>query len=203
MMYEIHNTRFLKPSELLHDLLVLQQIRSGGFADGAALPTHRLARSEVEKSLERLRAGEWVTGGDQAGQPLALTAAGEKQLRVLLVDYMRELTGLYNEVIVVFQHKLAEYYMAGVRRVAFYPVSDTAEVVHAALQGSGLTLAAVVDDDPSLWGAAFHGLTIQSPASLAAASVDGVICTTAVFEKQIQEKMSAQPGLRTRVLTLW
>lgn len=188
---------------MVHDLLVLQQIKSGNFVDGQVLPTHRLARSDVEQCLDRLRTGELVTGGEGPGQAMALTEEGENQLRVLLVDYIRELAVLYNEVIVVFQHKLAEYYMAGVRRVAFYPASDTAEVVFAALQGSGLTLVAVVDDDPSLWGASFHGLTIQSPEMLLKADVEGVICTTAVFERQIQGRMSALPNLRARVLKLW
>ena len=202
MMYEIHNTRFLKPSALMHDLLVLQQIKYGGFVDGQALPTHRLARSEVTGSLERLRTGGMVAGGYDAG-PLTLTREGEKQLRVLLVDYIRELTALHAEVIAIFQHKLAEYYMGGLRRVAFDPVSDTAEVVFAALQGSGLELVAAVDDDPSLWGAPFHGLVIQAPSRLVEAGVEGVICTTAVFEEQIREKMAALPNMSARLLALW
>lgn len=203
MMFEIHNTRFLKPSGLVQELLVLQQIKSGGLVGGQALPTHRIAREELATCLERLKAGEMVVGGESSSPEMALTEEGEKQMRILLVDYIRELTALYNEVIVVFQHKLAEYYMAGVRRVAFYPASDTAEVVYAALQGSGLSLEAVVDDDPSLWGASFHGLTIQAPATLANTAVEGVICTTAVFEKQIRENIATLPGLRARVLILW
>lgn len=201
MMFEIHNTRFLKPSDLVNELLVLQQIKSGAMIDGQALPTHRLARADMASCLERLKAGEMVSANGN-GLP-SLTPEGEKQIRVLLVDYIRELMLLYNEVIVVFQSKLTAYYMDGVRRVAFYPVSDTAEVVYAALQGTGLSLVAAVDDDPSLWGSAFHELTVQSPAILAGSGVEGVICTTAVFEKQIQEKMAALHGLRARVLTLW
>lgn len=203
MMFEIHNTNFLKASELVHELLVLQQIKAGRGIDGSSLPTHRLVREVVVRCLERLRAGDMITGGSNPGQPLALTEAGERQMRILLVDYLRELTGLYNEVRVDFQHRLTKFYMSGVRRVAFYPVSDTAEVVHSALQGSGLTLVAVVDDDPSLWGATFHGLIVQQPTTLSKIDVDGVICTTAAFESQIRAKILALPELRAQFLSLW
>jgi len=203
MMFELDNTLFLKPSELIHDLLILQQIKSGELAGGQALPNHRLSRQDIAGCLHRLEAGGFIHPNRGIGAEAKLTNDGEQQMRMLLVDYIRELMLLHNEVIAVFRKKLAQYYMADIRKVAFYPVSDTAEVVYAALAGSGLTLVAAVDDDPSLWGSPFHELLVQAPSTLSSLEVDGVICTTAVFEEQIRARLALLAGVNAKFLTLW
>jgi len=60
-----------------------------------------------------------------------------------------------------------------------------------------------VDDDPSLWGSPFHELLVQAPSTLSSLEVDGVICTTAVFEEQIRARLALLAGVNAKFLTLW
>jgi hypothetical protein len=204
MMFEIHRARFLKASELLQELIVLQQLRSGNSLACGPLANSELTDAIVRSHVARLQSGGMVESRLKDGETvIELNAAGEQQLRVLMVDYMRELMLLHEEMIGIFRKKLAEFYLGGVRRVAFYPVGDTAEVVYLALQASGLSLELAVDDDPLLWGSKFHELSIRAPSTLIEAEIDGVILTTSVFEDVIRRRMEATSPLKIKLFSLW
>lgn len=204
MMFEIHRAQFLKASELLQELIVLQQIQSGNSLARSPVANNELTAATVRGHLARLEnAGLLESRQEGLETVLELNVAGAQQLRVLMVDYMRELMLLHGEMIGAFRKKLAEFYMRGIRRVAFYPVGDTAEVVYLALQASGLSLELVVDDDPLLWGSKFHELPVKASSALAEVQIDGIILTTSVFEDAIRRRMEAAGPMKTKLLSLW
>lgn len=204
MMYEIHRARFLKASELLQELLVLRQIQSGTPPSRGPLANSELTDASWRSHLARLQETGLVQCRQEGTETVpGLTSTGEQQLRVLTVDYMRELVALHGEMIGIFRKKLAEFYLGGVRRIAFYPVGDTAEVVYLALQGSGLALQLVVDDDPLLWGSMFHELPVSEPARLKVADIDAVILTTSVFEPAVRQRLETMGQMKARPLSLW
>ena len=202
MMFEVHRAAFLKPSEMLYDLLALQHAESGLTVPGEETPVRYFPAGVLEDCIERLVARELIVADSGTGR-VSLTAAGRRQLRVLMVDYTRELNLLYEEMLGVFRSRLMEFYLAGARAVAFYPIGDTAHVAYLALKSSGLNLAAAVDDDPLLWGADFHGVKIESLESLRGRKVDAIILTTSVFESQVRERLANFSGINARILSMW
>lgn len=202
MMFEIHRAMFLRPSDVLYELLALQHAESGITAAPDETFVRYFPPGVLEQCIERLVSREFVQV-EPGTKQLELTAAGRKQLRVLMVDYTRELSLLYEEMLGFFKSRLLRFYMSGVRSVAFYPIGDTAHVARLALKSSGLSLAAAIDDDPLLWGADFHGLKVQGLETIDNQHVDAIILTTSVFESQLRERLSALRVLDAKVLSMW
>jgi hypothetical protein len=204
MMFEIHRARFLQATVWLQELVALHQVKSGSQLSRGPMANSELTDAILLGHVERLLKGGLIERTVEGGETsLGLNTAGEQQLRILMVDYMRELMLLHGEMIEIFRRKLVEFYLDGVRRVAFYPIGDTAEVVYLALQASGLSLKAAVDDDPLLWGAKFHELVVAQPSSLVGTDIDGIIMTTSVFEAAIRQRVEVMGNQKVRLLSLW
>jgi hypothetical protein len=202
MMFEVHRAMFLKPSDILYDLLTLQHAEAGTATRAEDTFVRYFPPGVLEQCIERLISRDLISMERSTGR-LTLTAAGRKQVRVLMVDYTRELSLLYEEMLGFFKRKLMEFYMSGVRSVAFYPIGDTARVAELALISSGLTLTAAIDDDPLLWGAEFHGRKIEALDAILNKRVDAIVLTTSVFEAQLRQRISALGPLDVKVLSMW
>jgi DNA-binding PadR family transcriptional regulator len=199
MLFSDANSRFFNPSALLYEMKVLQEILKNGYVSPTQGITRGLSEDMIQGYLAKLSEAGLVEGSCAGeGTLYRLTAAGEQRLRVLFVDYIQELVSLYGVASEVIRKRLAEYYLQGVRTVAFYPIGETAEVAYLAIRDSGLQLSIAIDDDPIRWDTAFHEVTIHPPKVLATASVDAVIVTTCVFQSEIIRNIRAinRPDLR-------
>jgi hypothetical protein len=203
MLFTAQQARFLLPSALAYELMVLKEIQKNGYVAPDQGTSRGLSEDMIRGYLARLTEAGWVEGkGAEPGTIYRLTDAGDQRLRFLFVDYIQELISLYGVAQEVLRKRLAEFYLGGVRKVAFYPIGETAEVVYRSIQDSGLQLVMAIDDDPMRWGTPFHEVNVHPPQNLAAAPVDAVIVTTCVFQAEIVKHIQALDLPKLRILSL-
>lgn len=200
MFFDFRRTGFLRPRDRLYELLALQHFAEGDDAAGDATTDGTFDRRTLKGYAEALRAGGFIAE-DAAGR-LAVTEAGKSRARYLLVDYMRELKRLREGARDILRRSLAPLALAGVKRVAFYPMSETAEVAVEVLNSLGLELVAVIDDAPEKQGSRFRDLRIEPLDALRSSGAEAVIVTTAVFREKVTARLNALQitGLRVHEL---
>lgn len=202
-LFDTDKTRFLSPTSLAHELLILDEIGRNGFVLPAKSSLRSLGDTMVKAYLARLAEQKYVENQREGGESVVrLTAAGQDHFRYLMVDYVQELLSLYSKARDFFRKRLADHYLAGIRTVAIYPPGETAEVVYLAMQDSGLKLVGAVDDDPMRWGTQFHDVTITGPSKLAEVKPDGVLVTTCVYQNEIASRVNSLNVPNLKVLTL-
>jgi hypothetical protein len=202
-MRTTHDAQFIRPTALLYELAILSEIGSG-YAIEAATPfasvdegaRHAFWANLLERGLIE------VMFDSRGGPTYRITTAGEQRLTHLLVDFLRELHGLADVAATHFRRRFAAMYVEGVRRVAFYPIGETAQAAVLELARTGLTLVAAIDDDDRRWGEPFGGIRIAGRDALAAAAPDAVVITTPVFQDAIRRRIeeAGVAGLRVHSL---
>ena len=203
MLFMAHQAQFLLPSALAYELMVLQEIQKNGYIAPDQGTSRGLSENMIRGYLAKLTEAGWVEGKSaEPGTIYRLTSAGDQRLRFLFVDYIQELISLYGVAREVLRKRLAGVYLEGVRKVAFYPIGETAEVVYRAIQDSGLQLVMAIDDDSMRWGTPFHEVVIHPPKNLSGAPVDAVIVTTCVFQLEIVRHIQALDLPNMRILSL-
>ena len=190
MLLDKNRVSFLKPSSLLFELLVLSEIEKSGFKLEKSGAFEGIEKTMVHAYTEDLAEKGLVKEVEEKGHGrYLLTKEGEARKRYLLVDYLNELIYLQNQAKEIFRKRFAEIYLKGVRRIAFYPAGETAEVASKALYDSGLELILVVDDDSDKWGMEFGDLKIDPPRAIHEIKPDAVVITTCVFQPQVMENI--------------
>lgn len=187
MFFDFRRTGFLRPRERLYELLALEHFAdSGGTSDSRVEGT--FDRRTLRRYGEVLQKSGFIEATGDGG--FRLTETGRSRARYLLVDLVRELRGLNERAHDILRRSLAPLAFAGIKRVAFYPFSETAEVAAALLEDLGLELVAVIDDDPGKQGARFRHLRIEPLEALREKQVEAVIVTTAVFRDKVMERIN-------------
>ncbi|MBI4056163.1 MAG: hypothetical protein HY399_01280 [Elusimicrobia bacterium] len=201
-LFDSRQIQFLRPRPLLQELMTLLEIQgvesfpvreegetslSAGFLSKAFLD-----RLVEEGSLQREDRGAYDS-------EFRITAKGRERVRYLMVDFFQELLHLHGYSKQLFRRRFLELYSQGARRVAFYPASETAEVAFSALEGSGLTLVAVADDDENKWGSLFHGLEICPLPEIQPDQLDTLLVTTCTYQNQILPKLKPLEAAGIRV----
>ncbi|MBU1274014.1 MAG: hypothetical protein KJ720_01435 [Proteobacteria bacterium] len=203
MFNNLEFNQFLRPSSLLRELSVLRGIETSGLVLPSDDASRSLSREMLEGYAARLGEAGWIEPDpERSGRVYRLTQDGKKRLRTLLVDYVQELISLHGSAYDIVRERLAHFYFKGLRKLAFYPLGETAEVVFRAMHDSGLSLVMAVDDDQTLWGGDFHGFSIQSPKSLTEGGFDGVLVTTCAFEQEITDNLKSLGLAEETILAL-
>lgn len=192
VLHRLQRSSFLRPRERLYELLTLHQADS---LEGLAM------ESGPEAMLDQRTINGYVTDlqerallertTDNVAPRFRLTVSGRRRLHLLIVDLARELEGLNSAARELLRRSFVPLALDGIRRVAFYPFGETAEVAFAAMEGLGFELVAIVDDAESKQGLRFHGLRVESPDVLAERTPEAVIITTAVFQELIVARLRA------------
>ena len=202
-MRTAHDAQFIRPTAQLYELAILSEIGSG-YAVEATIPfaaVDEAARHAFWASLLERELIEIVSEG-RGGPTYRVTTAGERRLTHLLVDFLRELAGIADVAATHFRRRFAAMYVEGVRRVAFYPIGETANAAVLELARAGLTLVAAIDDDDRRWGEPFGGVRIAGRDGLAEAKPDAVVITTPVFQDAIRRRIEETGIADLRVYSL-
>jgi DNA-binding MarR family transcriptional regulator len=203
VLHRLQRSSFLRPRERLYELLTLHQADS---REGLALESGQEAMLDQRTiagyvaDLEDRSLLERTTDG--SNPRFRLTATGRRRLHLLIVDLARELEGLSDAARELLRRSFVPLALEGVRRVAFYPFGETAEVAFTAMEGLGFDLVAIVDDAENKQGLRFHGMRVESPDMLKERAPEVVIVTTAAFQDLIVAKLRAMQLDRVRIHTL-
>jgi len=192
MMIRPLRTTFFTPTIKLRRLSILLAVH-----DSPNLSQHKIARlthlssSMVNNYIRTLHQEGLihVTGATNRTQRYHLTPEGRVELFALILLYSTEIIQLYGAAKRALAERLLGLHSEGIRTIALFGAAETAEVVHAALKGTPLSVVAVVDSDPSKQGKPFNGLAIQAPAALKEARPDAVVITSFAKQEEIHESI--------------
>jgi hypothetical protein len=190
--------RFLLPSAASHELRLLSVLRDRGVL---ALP---FATDDVPLEIDWRQVGlsnlideglveRVMLGAEREG--LRLSPAGEDYLRRLSIDFHLELLSLRSSSDRLFRDRVVALRSRGIRRMALYGASDTARVLLEFLQGSGIEVLAVVDDDPNKQGMQLVNVPIVNREALPGLEIDAVVVTTVAYAPRILTALAGRlPG---------
>ncbi len=199
------NSEFLSPNKLFRRLSVMLSISDAPNKSQhtIAKQTH-LSSSMVNNYIKNLRQEGMilVSGSTNRTQMYHLTEKGRNVLRKDFLAYSAEIVRLYGAVKSEISGMLQEFYNEGIRTVALFGVAETAEVVHAAMKHTDLTIVGVVDSDTGKQGNSFNGLVIQAPKALIEMKPDAVVITSFGKQEEIYSSVKKLTGKGIKIKRL-
>lgn len=183
---------FIAPTRELRELRILGEIAEGGAGSLRALAIRSLlGRTMVHKYIGEMESHGWirVQGRSNRDYQYQITERGFDRLDELLLRASREVVQLYGLMKAEFRRRLRGHAQAGVRRVVLFGAAETAELVCAAAEGTGIEVVGVVDSDPSRQGRCLGALRVEPPRCVLAHEPDAVIITSHGHVGEMVEQM--------------
>lgn len=204
-MIQLFESKFLAPKTHFRRLSVLMAIHN--FAEVSQRRVGEIAclsSSMVNNYMKELQKQELitVTGNTNRTCEYHLTTKGRDELLSLLISYSAEIIRLYGEAKEEIVGRLRQIREDGVRRVALFGASSTAEVVSAGISEVQLNVVGIVDSDLKKQGNRFGGLVIQPPEALRDMEVDAVVVTSFGRQEEIHDFIRQFVDPKIRVLKL-
>lgn len=95
----------------------------------------------------------------------------------------------YAEMKKQISRKLLEIQNNGIKRVAFYGVSDEMEVAYILLQGTGMELVAIMDPSKDWIDRVVFGLRVKNPEEIENVEADALLITSLSNKLQIEKEL--------------
>ena len=197
-MVDNKNTLF-KPSESMRDLQFLEELERNPTTSQRELSrkfnialgvTNACIKRMVRRGLIKLR------GIPPRRIAYYLTPKGFAEKTKLTLSFFSYNIHHYAEIKKQISQKLLEMQKRGVKRVAFYGVSDEMEVAYVALQGVNLDLVGIVDDDEKKQGMKLFGYQVQRPELIPSMRPDGVLITSLTGNERTLEGLKEQIDIK-------
>ena len=196
---------FLTPNKQYRRLSVLLAIH-----DSPKNSQHKIGRithlssSMVNNYIREFQQEDLITvsGKTNRSQRYHLTDAGREAFMSLLLEYSAEIVQLYGAAKREVAQKLDRLHTEGIRSILLFGAAETAEVVHAALKGTPLEVAGIIDSDPEKQGQPFNGFIIQPPEALLHCTADAIVITSFARQEEIHASIKRIAGERFKVKKL-
>ncbi|MBS3766100.1 winged helix-turn-helix transcriptional regulator [Candidatus Bipolaricaulota bacterium] len=204
MNKKIQNYKFFNPTKALREYLLLEAM------SGTNNPSQReLSRAAgISPSVTNKYLGEFEEDGllqkeslNKRDYKYQLTKKGEKVKRELMVKYIRETFQMFSEGKQELADKLQSYQKEkGFKKIIFYSAGEVTELLIHSLNGSALTLQAIVDDDEGKQGKELFGYPVISRDRIPEFDPDAVIVTTFQYRQDIIDKLEAMNGTGFKII---
>ena len=170
-----------KPSERMRDLQLLEEIEQNprvsqrelsnkfGIALGV---TNACIKRMARRGLIRLK------GFPPRRIAYYLTPKGFTEKSKLMLHFFSYNIQHYAEMKKLFSKKLLEMQQSGVKRVAFFGVSDEMEIAYVILQGTDMELVAIVDSDDGVRAQTVLGRKAENPVIIENLEADAILITS-------------------------
>lgn len=119
-----------------------------------------------------------------------LTSKGKRRKRILLNQYITEVSGLYSACKSEFGERLDEFCRKGIKRVVFFGAAETGEIAYQAASNTRLEIVGVVDNDPKKQHAKLGDMEILSPDCIEELEPDGVVITALGHPDEIYRQLA-------------
>ena len=169
-----------KPSERMRDLQFLEEIeqnpkisqRELSHKFGIALGvTNACIKRMARRGLIRLK------GFPPRRIAYYLTPKGFAEKSKLMLHFFSYNIQHYAEMKKLISKKLLEMQQSGVKRVAFFGVSDEMEIAYITLQGSDMKLVGIADEDGGKQGTRLLGHKVLSLGQMKDSNPDAILIT--------------------------
>lgn len=188
---------FFKPSQSMRDLQLLEEIeqnprisqRELSHKFGIALGvTNACIKRMARRGLIRLK------GIPPRRIAYYVTPKGFAEKAKLTLSFFSYNIHHYAEIKKEISKKLLKMQHSGVKRVAFYGVSDEMEVAYITLQGLDMKLVGIIDDEKN-WGKKVFGYEVIHPREAINVAPDGILITSvkdqASYIKNLNRQMES------------
>lgn len=186
-----------KPSERMRDLQFLEEIeqnpkisqRELSHKFGIALGvTNACIKRMARRGLIRLK------GFPPRRIAYYLTPRGFAAKSKLMLHFFSYNIQHYTEMKRVISKKLLEMEQSGVKRVAFFGVSDEMEIAYITLQGSEMKLVGIVDEDGEKRGKRLLGHKVLNLGEVRDLNPDAILITSMQEQASYIKTLTKQKG---------
>jgi DNA-binding MarR family transcriptional regulator len=183
-----------KPSERMRDLQLLEEIDQNSKVSqrelsnkfGIALGvTNACIKRMARRGLIRLK------GFPPRRIAYYLTPKGFSEKSKLTLRFLSYNIHHYAEIKKQISKKLLEMQHSGVKRVAFYGVSDEMEVAYITLQGLDMKLVGIIDDEKN-WGKKVFDYEVIHPREAMNVAPDAILITSMKDQASFIKNLSRQ-----------
>jgi len=187
-----------KPSERMRDLQLLEEIEQNprvsqrelsnkfGIALGV---TNACIKRMARRGLIRLK------GFPPRRIAYYLTPKGFSEKAKLTLHFFSYNIQHYAEMKKVISGRLLEMQEDGIRRIAFYGVSDEMEIAYITLQGSEMKLAGIIDENELEKGKKMFGHRVMGLKEVKNLKVDAILVTSMKEQAVSVKALMKQTGL--------
>jgi DNA-binding MarR family transcriptional regulator len=195
-----------KPSERMRDLQFLEEIQQNprvsqrelsnkfGIALGV---TNACIKRMARRGLIRLK------GFPPRRIAYYLTPKGFAEKAKLTLHFFSYNIQHYAEMKKVISRRLVEMQEDGIRRIAFYGVSDEMEITYITLHGSEMKLVGIIDENEMEKGTKLFGHKVMGLKEVKNLKLDAILVTSMREQARSIETLTKQAGLDSiRVLTI-
>lgn len=197
--------QFIAPTRPLRELGILGQIARGHATSLRSLADESLlGRTMVHKYVSEMQANGLISieGRSLRDHRYRITEDGACRLDELLHRASQEVVQLYGLLKAEFRSRLAAQARQGARRVVLFGAAETAELVQAAAEGTGLEIVGAVDSDPKKQGRWLGPLRVEAPERLLDYACDTVVITSFGYAQEIYERIRHVEERGVRVVRL-
>jgi DNA-binding MarR family transcriptional regulator len=128
-----------------------------------------------------------------------LTEAGRYRRDELFFQVSKEVVQFYGQAKQDFRRRLREHARRGVRRVVLFGAAETAELVYAAAEGTGLEIVGIVDNDPAKHGRRIGTVRVGAPDTVLEMNPDAVLISSFGHADEIHDQIRPLEGRGIRV----
>jgi DNA-binding MarR family transcriptional regulator len=199
--------QFFKHSPLFNRLLILTAFeRNPRISQSTLAKEAGLTSSMVNNYIRELSHEKLITVQGNTNRTISykLTGKGLKEKMSLLISYILETTGLYQNAKREFTQRLKHIYEEGIHRVVLFGAGETAELLFNACKSLDLKIVGVVDNDPEKQGSLFGNLIIQGPDFIERINPDGVIIASIGRQDEIYAQIHhlTRRGISIRTISV-
>jgi len=188
---------FYKPGEPLRDLQFLRELEQNPNVSQREL-SHKLdiALGVTNACLKKMIRRGWIKIRRIPPRRIGyyLTPHGFAEKSQLTYRFLSNTIHQYAATKKDIALKLLSLQEAGIKRFAFYGVSDEMEIAYVTLAGVKLELVGIVDDDPAKQNRKFFDFLISSPEKLSQWNPDAVFITSMEVRDRIRKQLEKQQG---------
>jgi DNA-binding MarR family transcriptional regulator len=188
---------FYKPGEPLRDLQFLRELEQNPNLSQREL-AHKLdiALGLTNACLKKMIRRGWIKIKKIPPRRIGyyLTPHGFTEKSKLTYRFLSNTIHHYNSAKQGIAKKLLSLQDEGIKRIAFYGVSDEMEIAYITLSGVKLELVGIVDDDPGKQNMEFFDFVIGSPEKLLHWKPDAVLITSVETRDQIRKQLEHWPS---------
>lgn len=191
----LKNLRFFNLTSEFKILLLLEQIQNSNkiTQDKLAHYIHS-APSMINTYIKQLEKEGFLVKNKKTKRNVEyiITKKGIDRKNYLLVTYMNELIELYNLTKINIELFVKKLIKRDYKNCVLYGAGETAKVIIKVIKDMpklDFKLMFLVDDDISKQGKKFEGYDVVSNVNIKKHSIDAVIITSCVYEKEIRNKL--------------
>jgi DNA-binding MarR family transcriptional regulator len=170
-----------KPSERMRDLQLLEEIEQNPKVSQRELSNKfGIALGVTNACIKRMARRGFIRLKGFPPRRIAyyLTPKGFAEKSRLMVHFFSYNIQHYAEMKKLISKKLLEMQQSGVKRVAFFGVSDEMEIAYITLQGSDMKLVGISDEDGGKQGTTLLGHKVLSLGEVKGLNPDAILITS-------------------------